>query len=400
MVRGSVRRDLGPMSETPSSPDPDAPTTQQPVAEPPRRLLRSRDDRVIAGVCAGLARYFRIDPLIIRIAAVALLFAGGFSLIAYLAAIALVPQDDGTGNPVRAKPSRTATLVGATLIVLAGVALLDGIGSAPLHIGWGFGALGPLAVVALLLAIAGQRLLRGRGDDRPTASRVVGAALILAGILFGSLVLGLGAGWATASGGGTVIASIVIALGVAMIALSFRTSKARWLALPALVLAIPSGVVAAAGIDADGGVGDRTYRPATVDNLKPGGYKLGTGEIELDLRNLDWRAGDPIRTKVKVGIGHALVLVPEDVCVQADAHAGMGYINVLGEDSGGADVDQDSGNLRRWDGRSLVLDADVGLGAIEVRHSRGGDFRGPRFHEAGDTISDTLAEAGCAGSRA
>jgi phage shock protein PspC (stress-responsive transcriptional regulator) len=387
------------MPETPSSPDPDAPTTQQPVTEPPRRLLRSRDDRVIAGVCAGLARYFRIDPLIVRIAAVALLFAGGFSLIAYLAAIALVPQDDGTGNPVRSKPSRTATLVGATLIVLAGVALLDG--SWGFHFGWGFGALGPIAIVALLLAVAGQRMLRDRGDDQPSASRVVGAALILVGILFGSFVLAIGAGWATASGGGTVIASIVIALGVAMIALSFRTSKARWLALPALVLAIPSGVVAAAGIDADGGVGDRTYRPATVDNLKPTAYKLGTGELELDLRDVvDWRTGDPIHAKVKVGIGHALVLVPEDVCVQADAHAGMGYINVLGEDGGGADVDQDSGNVRRWTGRSLVLDADVGLGAIEVRHERGGDFRGPHFGDAPDSISSALADAGCAGSRA
>jgi phage shock protein PspC (stress-responsive transcriptional regulator) len=360
--------------------------------------MRARDDRVIAGVCGGIARYFRIDPLIVRIAAVALLFAGGFSLIAYLAAWALVPEDDGTGQPSPNKPSRTATVVGAILIVLAGVALLDG--NWGFNLGWAFGSLVPIAVVAVILAVAGQRVLRGRGEERPDAARVVGAALVLCGVLLGSLIVALGAGWATASGGGTVVAAIVIALGVAMVALSFRTPKARWLALPAMVLAIPAGVVSAAGIDAEGGIGERSYRPATVADIKADGYKLGTGELEVDLRDLDWRAGDPVGLKVKVGIGHALVLVPEDVCVRATAHAGMGYVNVLGEDAGGADVDQNSGNLTRWDGRSLVLDADVGLGAVEVRHSRD-RVDGPGFHNsAQDTISAPLADAGCAGNRA
>src|SRR5512143_2654778 len=84
MVRGAPRRDARSMPETPSSPDPDAapqadpdaPTTQAPPADapPPKRLLRARDDRVIGGVCGGIAQYFGIDPLIVRIAAVALAF--------------------------------------------------------------------------------------------------------------------------------------------------------------------------------------------------------------------------------------------------------------------------------------------------------------------------------------
>jgi phage shock protein PspC (stress-responsive transcriptional regulator) len=406
MVRGPGRRDLGPMSETPSSPTPDprdAPTTEAPTTpqEPaPRHLVRPREDRVIAGVCAGIARYFRIDPLIVRIAAVALLFAGGFSLIAYLAAWALVPEDDGTGAPARDKPSRTATIVGAVLVVLAGIALLDGIGPTPLHFGWAFGSLAPIAVIALLLALAGQRLLRSRGEPRPAASRVIGAALVLCGVLLGSLILAVASGWATASGGGTVVAAIVIALGIAMVALSFRTPRARWLALPAMVLAIPAGVVSAAGIDAEGGVGERTYRPPSVADIRPDGYRLGTGELEVDLRTMEWPGRAPVDLKVKVGIGHALVVVPEDVCVTAKAHAGMGYVNVLGEDSGGADVDQDSGSLSRWSGKALVLDADVGLGAVEVRHSRD-HHDGPGFRDRpDDAITSDLADAGCAGNRA
>ena len=38
-----------------------------------KRLYRSRTDRMIAGVCGGLAEYFNIDPVIIRIIAVVLL---------------------------------------------------------------------------------------------------------------------------------------------------------------------------------------------------------------------------------------------------------------------------------------------------------------------------------------
>jgi phage shock protein PspC (stress-responsive transcriptional regulator) len=67
----------------------------------PRRLYRSREDRMIAGVCGGLADYFGIDPAIVRVAAVVLVFAGGAGLLAYLAAWLLVP-DQGTPQIGRA----------------------------------------------------------------------------------------------------------------------------------------------------------------------------------------------------------------------------------------------------------------------------------------------------------
>ena len=72
-----------------------SPSPTQPLGAV-RRLFRSRDDRVIAGVCSGLARYFRIDPTIVRIAAVALLLFGGVGVVAYLAAWLLVPEDGET----------------------------------------------------------------------------------------------------------------------------------------------------------------------------------------------------------------------------------------------------------------------------------------------------------------
>jgi phage shock protein C len=425
MVRAGARRDLGGMSENPSSsdspqdphdapttagptPDPqDAPTAQAPPPPPPppppaagapRKLLRSREDRVLGGVCGGLGRYFNVDPLIVRIAAVALLFVGGVSAIAYIAALLLVPEDDGSGNPVPGKPGRISTLVGVVVLVIAAAALLDGhwgIGA-----GWVFGALAPTVLIVTILAIAGQRLLAGRGEDQPAAARIAGAALLLSGIGLGLLLLAAGAAVATAAGGGSAVAGVVIVMGVVMVAFSFRDRRARWLALPALALAIPSGVVAAAGVDVDHGVGSRHYRPATIADVRGEGYELGIGELEVDLRDMAWPANGTVHLKVDVGTGHALVLVPEDTCVQADTHAGLGYVNVLGSDDGGADVDERQGTVARTSGRRLVLDADMGIGAIEVLHNGGSrrwDHDG-RGHN--DAISGALADAGCAGARA
>ena len=58
-------------------------------------LSRSRDDRVVAGVCGGLARSLGVDPLVLRVAAVVLTLAGGTGLLAYVTAWVMLPQDQG-----------------------------------------------------------------------------------------------------------------------------------------------------------------------------------------------------------------------------------------------------------------------------------------------------------------
>jgi phage shock protein PspC (stress-responsive transcriptional regulator) len=405
MVRPPAPRNLGRMSETPPPSDPhDDPTSRQPTPEPPprpeprRRLLRSRDDRVLGGVCGGLARYFNVDPLIVRIAAVALIFVGGFAVIAYIAALLLVPEDDGTGQPVAGKPGRLSTIVGAIVIVLAGVALLDGHWG--VGFGWVFGALAPTVLIVTVLAIAGQRLLANRGESQPAAARIAGAALMLSAIVAGAVVAAAGSAVATAAGGGVAIAAAVIALGVLMVAFSFRDRRARWLALPALVLAIPAGVVAAAGVDVHHGVGNRDYSPATISDVRPGGYELGVGELVVDLRAMQWPRDATVNLKVDVGTGHALVLVPSDVCLQTETHAGLGYVNLLGSETGGADIDEQRGTVARSATRRLILDAHVGIGAIEVRHTRTGNGRWDHGRHGADQIDSTLAAAGCAGERA
>ncbi|HJZ24023.1 MAG TPA: PspC domain-containing protein [Candidatus Babeliales bacterium] len=58
-----------------------------------RRLYRSRTDRKIAGICGGLANYFDIDPVIVRLAWVLLFFLGGSGIFLYIVAWIIIPLE-------------------------------------------------------------------------------------------------------------------------------------------------------------------------------------------------------------------------------------------------------------------------------------------------------------------
>lgn len=57
-----------------------------------KKLYRSRVDCKIGGVCAGLAEYFNIDPTIVRIIAILLIFADGVGVIGYIIAWIVIPR--------------------------------------------------------------------------------------------------------------------------------------------------------------------------------------------------------------------------------------------------------------------------------------------------------------------
>jgi phage shock protein C len=61
--------------------------------QPYKKLYRSRKERIIAGVCGGIAEHFNVDPTWIRLLFILLFFFGGFALLIYLIMWIIVPVD-------------------------------------------------------------------------------------------------------------------------------------------------------------------------------------------------------------------------------------------------------------------------------------------------------------------
>lgn len=59
-----------------------------------KRLVRMRDDRMIAGVASGLARYLGLDPVIVRLIFVLLTVSHGSGLLVYLILAIIMPEED------------------------------------------------------------------------------------------------------------------------------------------------------------------------------------------------------------------------------------------------------------------------------------------------------------------
>ena len=59
----------------------------------PKRLYRSKDERMIWGVCGGLAKYFDADPTIIRLVAVLTLFLGLTGILVYIILAIIIPLE-------------------------------------------------------------------------------------------------------------------------------------------------------------------------------------------------------------------------------------------------------------------------------------------------------------------
>ena len=275
---------------------------------PRRPLLRSRDDRMLWGVAGGLADHLGFNATLVRVAFVVITLFGGAGLLAYLVLAVALPEDDGTGQPVDESV---------------------------------WARLGKVVLVCILVAIA---------------------LVLAAGIAAVSA-------WITATGHGTVVAVAVIALGFALVAAAFATDVRRRLTPPlvilALVLGIPAGAVAAADIKFDNSVGQRTYTPTVAADIPADGYKLGTGQLVVDLRQLPWAPGQTIAASAHLGIGQMIVSVPSSVCVVGHTTAKAGDLVVAGDVSNGVDPEVDQGTPTSKAPR-LDLNADIQLGQLIV----------------------------------
>jgi len=337
---------------------------ETPPAEP-RRLTRSGSDSIIGGVAGGLGRYFGIDPILFRIGFVVLAFIGAVGVLAYLILLAFVPSD---GSERTSGTSKAVAVAGAVVLGCLLVTFL----SPPLFV------FGPGLLILGLVGLAGVLLWRALGgsvggDPARTVGRIALAALIGVAVIGA----GVGVGLAAALGGGVVIAILAVVTGFALIGTAF-VGGARWLIVPALALVLPLGIVSAAGIDLNGGVGDRNYRPATVAQVNDR-YELGIGSLIVDLRDVDLPKDQTTNLAVDVGLGEAVLYVPADACVSSNVQIGVGGSDVLDRGADGVDVTYADDAPAPAGRPKLHIDADVGMGVIEV--VREGYLRDQFTHE-------------------
>jgi signal transduction histidine kinase/phage shock protein PspC (stress-responsive transcriptional regulator) len=144
-------------------------TTEATAKRRPVRITRSSDGKLVAGVCSGVARALGIDPLVVRVAVVALVLGGGIGVVVYVAGWLLLPQEGGGPSLARAaltdRPHSVVRVLAMGSILLG--LLLLGRGSG---IWLGDGVVWPVVLAGVGLAV----IWRQAGDDeRASAFRVV-----------------------------------------------------------------------------------------------------------------------------------------------------------------------------------------------------------------------------------
>lgn len=130
-----------------------------------RRLTKSRTDRMIDGVCGGVAAYFGIDPTLVRVAWVLVTLLGGSGIILYIAAMILMPKAPVVEAAVTPDPTvpgssaRSNTRFWGILLVVVGAFWL--MGNLDFHFWHNFWWLSFGTVVPVLLILAGVAFLFG-----------------------------------------------------------------------------------------------------------------------------------------------------------------------------------------------------------------------------------------------
>jgi phage shock protein PspC (stress-responsive transcriptional regulator) len=304
---------LPPAMEPPSWPPPPEPLPARP------QLRRSRTDKILGGVNGGLAEYSGIDALLWRVGFVALTLAGGAGVVVYLLLWVLMPA----GPPAAA---------GAPGAPGAAVDKQPAGPRSPV----------PRLTIAALLIVVGILAMITRFSDWDVGARgILGAALLVVGL---GLVAAAFSDGRTAKGG---LIALGVVLSVALVAVSTVDSRIG------------------------GGVGDRTYRPATVSDLREV-YRGGVGDMTVDLSRLDQGiAGRGLEVRIEHGVGDLDVVVPRSADVQLEGEHGLGDVEVFDRGSETEGFFPGEGN-QRWtdDGRAeFVITVNSGVGDVEV--SRG-----------------------------
>jgi hypothetical protein len=191
-------------------------------------------------------------------------------------------------------------------------------------------------------------------------------------VAVGLLLVGAGLlGLVLAAGGSVeptrVFAGGLIIVGAALVVSAWFGRGFALIPLGVLLVALLS-VSSLIDVPFTGGFGNRVERPTTLAEVQDE-YHLAAGQLTVDLGQVAFPAGATTSVKATVGTGHLVVIVPRGVEVDVHGHAGAGDVQFLGDQDhqGGIRVDRDATLHARPGAPRLVLDAEVGLGQVEVR---------------------------------
>jgi phage shock protein PspC (stress-responsive transcriptional regulator) len=375
MVAGHATHHDGPMEDT-TRPGPDTsgerPSTESDSFDPRRLrtiadMRRSTDDRMLAGVCAGAAKYLNVDPVVIRVVIAVLTFVGLAGVILYLAAWFFLPADD-TDQSIAAdwfnldkneEQVRIIGLVGAA--VLAVVAVVGDSQWAWWGLPW---VLAPLALLYWFFVVrprrrtpddppihtsvatssdaedtavlpadsdAGQQQERKRRDKKPGSSALTGLTLSVAAIAVAIAVLvseSTDRAWTT---------YLAVALGVVAVGVLVGTFFGR--PGPLIPIGILLAVLLALGsLMPNGSTGEKVVSPESAAGVE-GQYQHGLGVLRVDLADVsdaEQLLGSTIR--LENGAGEIKVTVPDDLNVAVDAQVDAGEIRAFGRKANGTDA--------------------------------------------------------------
>jgi phage shock protein PspC (stress-responsive transcriptional regulator) len=329
------------------------------------RFVRTRSGRLLGGVCSGLGAHFDVDPILFRIVFVGLAVFSGVGIALYLTILLLVPEEGASRAPIRLSRSSWLSVLGIVVVVVAAGIALQAAGHAGHRGAWGLGVgIASLVLVGSIAALVWLRLRRPAGEQGHASAdrRLFSRLALVAAIAAWSVLFAVAGAWL----GGIderLAAWLVVAIGAALV-LSAFTGWARLLVVPAVAFVTSVAVIAAAHVDLHGGVGERTYRPHTLSEVRHD-YRLGAGRLEVDLRGVAFPPGNT-DLHVRLGVGELVVLVPRDVCVATSAQLGGGYVGALEQRYGGLDVDWSERPSPPPHTPRLVLSGDIGLGALLV----------------------------------
>ncbi|MBP8975953.1 MAG: PspC domain-containing protein [Bacteroidetes bacterium] len=141
-----------------------------------KRLYRSTKNKILAGICGGIAEYLDTDPTFVRIIWIVLTLLGGSGIILYIIAYLIMPENpEKTGEVQTETNSKANIFLGSLLIVLGGLLLLDTTDVISFHRLWAtsWEYILPLTFILIgFVLLLGRKRKRTQGQE--TSTEVLG----------------------------------------------------------------------------------------------------------------------------------------------------------------------------------------------------------------------------------